>query len=73
MWTLDETYNIWRITKKSGFLELTFELWKLIKIPVYRLALQNNSKVYRDITAFDINDAKLQANELIYDALRWNR
>lgn len=72
MWKFDEEYQVWRITKKSGFIELTFELWKLIKVPVYRLALQNDLKVYRDITAFDIKDAKLQANELIYDALRWN-
>lgn len=63
---------MWLITKKSGFVELTFELWKLIRVPVYRLALQKDSKVHQDIAAKDFEDAKLQANELIYDALRWN-
>ena len=29
--------------------------------------------VFRDFKAKDFEDAKLQANELIYDALRWNR
>ena len=57
--------------KTSGFITLTFDLCKLIKEDSYRLIVSGIS-VFRDFKANDFEDAKLQANELIYDALRWN-
>lgn len=74
MWKLigDKHNHYWTITKTSGFVTLTFDLCKLIKEDSYRLIVSGIS-VFRDFKAKDFEDAKLQANELIYDALRWNK
>lgn len=67
--------SYWSIIKTSGFLTLTFDLWRPFKEGnVYRLSInETRGLVSKEFTAKDFEDAKLQANELIYDALRWNR
>ena len=74
MWKLigNEYYHYWTISKTSGFIALTFDLVELINKNLYRLSVCGIN-VFRDIKAENFEDAKLQANELIYDALRWNR
>lgn len=73
MWKLigDKHNHYWMITKTSGFITLTFDLVELINKNCYRLSVCGMN-VFRDFKAKDFEDAKLQANELIYDALRWN-
>ena len=75
MWQYDKQYNFWSITKTSGFITLTFDLWKpgLLEHNTYRLCVKSINDLHKDFKAKDFEDAKLQANELIYDALRWNR
>lgn len=76
MWEYNKEWNVWSITKTSGFLTLTFELWKPFdnKSNTYRVSVKNTSDlIFKDFSAKDFEDAKLAANELIYDALRWNR
>lgn len=74
MWKLisDKHNHYWTITKTSGFITLTFDLVELISKGSYRLSVCGMN-VFRDFKAKDFEDAKLQANELIYDALRWNK
>ncbi len=75
MWKYNKEWNFWSITKTSGFITLVFELWKPFdnKSNIYRLSVKNTSEpIFKDFSAKDFEDAKLGANELIYDALRWN-
>lgn len=73
MWKYNEEWNYWSITKSSGFVTLTFDLWELNSPnDRYRLLVRENSNSFQDFSAKDFEDAKLAANELIYDALRWN-
>lgn len=73
MWKYIVGNNCWSITKTSGFIVLTFDLWKPIKESnYYRLSINKLDNVYQDIFANNFDDAKLIANELIHDSLRWN-
>lgn len=74
MWKYYRQYNFWSITKRSGFITLTFDLWKpgLPEHNICRLSVESINNLHKDFEAKDFEDAKLQANELIYDALRWN-
>jgi len=53
---------------------LIFDLCKPLKDDnVYRLSInQTRGLVSKEFIAKDFEEAKLIANELIYDALRWN-
>ncbi len=73
MWKYNEDFDCWSITKTSGFLTLTFDLYRPFKEgDIYRLSVAPMSESFRDIPASNFEEAKLSANELIYDALRWN-
>ena len=70
MWKYNDEFKCWSITKTSGFITLTFELYQIRDN--WRLAISPLNEVKKDFKAKNFEDAKLQANELIYDALRWN-
>lgn len=74
MWKFNEEFNCWSLTKTSGFLTLTFDLFvpNEEKNRIYRLSVRGLESVYRELFANGFRDAMLQANELVYDALRWN-
>lgn len=73
MWKLfgDEYDHYWTITKTSGFITLTFDLVELLSKNTYRLSVVGIN-IFRDFKAKDFDDAKFQADKLIYDALRWD-
>lgn len=74
MWTYNKISDSWSLTKTSGFLTLTFDLYvpNEEKNRIYRLVVRGLESVHRELFSNGFKDAMLQANELIYDALRWN-